>query len=113
MGPLAAVMRALLHRSVLLPTSRWKNLWDTIIAILVSYTAIMLPIQLCYDNVPLTMPESFVIFDVFVDVAFIADIIFNFRTGFVDDTRVRPPLLPARSPLPAAPTTPRLARSQK
>jgi hypothetical protein len=62
------------RRSVVLPNSRIKGIWDLIIAVLVTWTALMLPIQLCYDDVPATLPEHFVIFDVFVDIVFIMDV---------------------------------------
>ena len=48
------------RRSVVLPNSRFKNMWDLLIAILVSYTAIMLPIQLCFDCVPQSLPKNLV-----------------------------------------------------
>ena len=76
------------RRSVLLPTSRERSCWDTLIALLVSYTAIMLPIQLCYDNVPLTLPRELILFDVLTDVVFLFDIVLNFRTGYVENARV-------------------------
>ena len=39
------------RRAVVLPNSRVKNAWDALIAILVLYTTVMLPIQLCFDGV--------------------------------------------------------------
>ena len=39
------------RRSVVLPNSRLKSIWDAVVAILVIYTALMLPIQLCFDDV--------------------------------------------------------------
>ena len=76
------------RRSVILPNSRLKNCWDALIAVLVSYTAIMLPIQLCYDNVPQTLPPGLVAFDVFTDVIFITDIFLNFHVGYIDEAVV-------------------------
>ena len=46
------------RKSVTLPNSRERNVWDILIAILVTYTAVMLPIQLCYDDVPLSLPSN-------------------------------------------------------
>ena len=63
------------RRSVWLPNSWSKNIWDLVLALLVSYTAIMLPIELCYDDVLQTQPERLIIFDVFVDVVFLFDIV--------------------------------------
>lgn len=76
------------RQSVILPTSRLRSLWDTVIAVLVSYTAIMLPIQLCYDNVPLTLPEDLIAFDIITDIVFLTDIVLNFRTGYVENAKV-------------------------
>ena len=76
------------RRSVLLPSSRTRHSWDTMIALLVSYTSIMLPIQLCYDNVPLTLPPELIIFDVVTDLIFLVDICLNFHTGYIEDARV-------------------------
>ena len=76
------------RRSVILPTSRFKNLWDVLISILVAWTAVMLPIQLCYDNVPQTLPQALIGFDVFTDIIFLADIILNFHVGYIDEALI-------------------------
>ena len=75
-------------KSVVLPTSRFKNLWDVLISILVAWTAVMLPIQLCYDNVPQTLPQGLIGFDVFTDIIFLADIILNFHVGYIDEALI-------------------------
>lgn len=72
------------RRSVLLPMSRTKQLWDVLIAVLVIWTALILPIELCYDDMRATMPENLVAFDVFTDVVFILDVILNFHVGYID-----------------------------
>ena len=50
--------------------------------------AMMLPVQLCYDAVPETLPEGLAAFDVFTDVAFIADMLLNFHVGYVENAAV-------------------------
>lgn len=74
------------RRSVILPNSRFKTAWDALLAILVSYTAIMLPIELCYDDVQGTLTEYIIILDIFMDAIFLLDIAINFRVGYTDLT---------------------------
>ena len=76
------------RRSVWLPNSYSKNIWDVLLALLVSYTAIMLPIELCYDDVLQTQPRHLIIFDIFTDVIFLVDIVINFRVGYIDQAVV-------------------------
>lgn len=76
------------RKSVVLPNSRLKNTWDAVIAVLVIWTALMLPIQLCFDNVDETLPAVLTAFDVFTDIIFISDIILNFHVGFIVDAVV-------------------------
>ena len=48
----------------------------------------MLPIQLCYDGVPATLPPALDVFDVFTDITFFADIILNFRVGYIENAQI-------------------------
>lgn len=68
---------------VILPMSRLRTCWDVLIFLFVAYTAIILPIVLCFDEVSETFPSSYVAFEMFNDVAFIFDIFLNFRTAYV------------------------------
>ena len=76
------------RKAVLLPDSRFRNRWDVLMALLVIYTAVMVPIQLCYDDVETTMPQSMIFFEVFTDAIFLTDIYLNFRTAYVEHARV-------------------------
>ena len=55
-------------RWLLLPVGRFHSVWQSIIGLLVLYTAVMTPITLCFDNVPASLPDGMVAFDVFTDV---------------------------------------------
>ena len=51
-----------------------------LIFMLVMYTAVMTPIQLCFDDVPATT-QALVAFDVFTDLIFLTDVVVNFHTA--------------------------------
>jgi len=100
---------------VILHYSPFKAVWDWVTLILVIYTAIFTPyaaafllgegisrrlppvdtdhtpINSTYSGPPTTTGYSLhplFIIDIFVDIMFIADIIINFRTTYVDDGEV-------------------------
>jgi CRP-like cAMP-binding protein len=74
-------------RRILLPYGRFRRWWDALTLILVMYTAISLPLVICFAN-PLeaaTSPSQtfFQVVDVFTDVIFMIDLSVNFHTAFV------------------------------
>jgi len=97
-------------RFIILHYSPFKAVWDWITLLLVIYTAIFTPYAAAFllgetsarapppthDETPTSEPppgrptqqQSFhplVVIDIFVDIMFLADIIINFRTTYVDD----------------------------
>jgi hypothetical protein len=63
------------------PEQDSKTKWDLYIAALIIYSTIAVPYRICFEVE--AEGVSFV-FDVFVDLCFLVDIIFNFRCGFID-----------------------------
>ena len=61
-------------KGVLLPFSRVRGTWDGLMFLLVSYTAIMLPIQLGYRDVSATMPRALLDLEVAMDFLFLFDV---------------------------------------
>ncbi|KAL3308716.1 hypothetical protein Ciccas_012748, partial [Cichlidogyrus casuarinus] len=62
----------------------FKTAWDWLILILTGYTAIMVPWNLTFRNVPGDDSTLYVLFtDSIVDVIFFVDIVLNFHTTFV------------------------------
>ena len=57
----------------------WKRVWNIFILILVMYTVIIIPLNFAFPD----LPEE-VAFDYTVDVLFILDVCFTFRTAYVD-----------------------------
>jgi hypothetical protein len=57
----------------------WKSLWNIFILLLVMYTVVIIPLNFAFPD----LPESPAI-DYTIDVLFILDVIFTFRTAFLD-----------------------------
>ena len=67
-----------LQEWMLHPHSTARNLWDALIASLLIYIAIFTPVALGFTYEQSADHQGF---EAFVDVAFIVDILINFRTG--------------------------------
>eukprot|EP01135_Chromosphaera_perkinsii_P005166 Nk52_evm14s319 gene=Nk52_evmTU14s319 len=58
---------------------RWK--WDLVIVALLIFTLILLPVHLAFFGDGL--PVGWFVLNLFVDLCFLLDVVFNFRTGYV------------------------------
>ncbi|CAM9187432.1 unnamed protein product [Discosporangium mesarthrocarpum] len=64
------------------PHSQWKIQWDLFVAVLIVYSTLTVPFRIGFDQTA-GFFES--VLDNLVDVAFVIDIITNFRTAMVDE----------------------------
>jgi hypothetical protein len=63
----------------------WLGRWDMgVIVPLLVYLTIMTPFRICFDNEPRQFSAGFW-FEVSIEIAFLVDIVFNFRTGYFVD----------------------------
>jgi hypothetical protein len=63
------------------PEQDSKTKWDLFVAVLIIYSTISVPFRICFD----ADAEGFAfVLDVFVDLCFLVDIIFNFRCGYIN-----------------------------
>jgi|LauGreDrversion2_2_1035103.scaffolds.fasta_scaffold04374_2 CRP-like cAMP-binding protein len=69
---------------VFLPTRPWKESWDMLILVMIMYSAIMVPFRICFDAEAV---GYMFIFEQCVTFVFITDVLFNFNTAYLDDTR--------------------------
>jgi len=61
-----------------MPDSNFKQIWNMLIFFLLIYTAIWLPVKVCfYDEADL----NWIIIDCFIDLMFISDILITFFTA--------------------------------
>jgi len=60
-------------------TDQWKQIWNIFIMLLVMYTIVIIPLNFAFPD----LPESAAI-DYTIDVLFILDVIFTFRTAYQD-----------------------------
>ncbi|KAL1528438.1 hypothetical protein AB1Y20_009785 [Prymnesium parvum] len=71
-------------RKVLLPFGKIRLTWDSIMFVLVAYTALVLPIQLAFSTTG-NFPRGLTDFEYAMDFIFMFDIVLNFRTAYVQD----------------------------
>ena len=57
----------------------WKRVWNIFILILVMYTVIIIPLNFAFPDLPESLGMDYTI-----DVLFILDVCFTFRTAYVD-----------------------------
>ena len=69
---------------VFLPTQPWKESWDMLVLVMIMYSAIMVPFRICFDAEAV---GYMFFFEHFVTFVFITDVLFNFNTAYLDDTR--------------------------
>ena len=62
------------------PYGRWRRSWDFMIVCCVLYISIVIPVRICFQ---LSETLRAFIFDRFIDIAFITDLILNFNTGII------------------------------
>lgn len=63
-------------RLLILPGSRWKRMWDLLVAVLLLYTVVVLPLQLAFG----VMAEWQSVMDYLMDAVFAVDICLSFCT---------------------------------
>lgn len=66
-------------KCIINPNSRWKRIWDNIVAGWLLYVAIAIPFRVAFQD---ETTIAWIIFDCFVDTFFIADIFFTFFTAY-------------------------------
>jgi hypothetical protein len=76
-------------RCLIIPHSWFRRLWDILSLILLTYVAIFTPVQIAFYGEAMSMSNWYewpIVFtmDRIVDVIFIIDIFFNFRTAWVN-----------------------------
>ena len=72
---------AMAARGLIMPVGTWKEKWDLLILFLILYSAVVVPVRVCFD----ANAEGFMWFlEVSMTFAFIADIYFTFNTVFFD-----------------------------
>lgn len=71
-----------LNLPVLLPEDIFIVFWNIIIGILMFYTAIIMPYNVCFIDIEI---QFFVIFDTFVDFIFMTDLIINCNLAYYDN----------------------------
>ena len=73
-------------KCVLYPMGSFRQKWDLFILVLLVYVAILTPLQIAFfdqDFANLQDWMGWFVMDLIVDVVFIADIVFNFRTAWM------------------------------
>lgn len=73
--------RSFLKRWLIHPDSRFKITWDLIVIIFSVYNSILIPYEFAYS---IDTSVFFEVIDRIVDVAFLVDILINFRAMFRD-----------------------------
>lgn len=79
----ARVKRAARVPLLLYPTDRLRSWWDALILLLVMYSALVLPYIVAFVSVE--DAREWNILDYAVDFVFLADVVLNFRSAFVDE----------------------------
>ena len=65
---------------VILPDDKFKRAWDTLIAILILYSAIVIPYKIAFVDI-----DNFAEIDIMCDILFAFDILINFFSAFMDN----------------------------
>jgi CRP-like cAMP-binding protein len=74
------VLRAASGKKAMLPNCTFRTRWDSFILFLISYGLIMIPYDIAFN-----VPEiPWMVLDCLLDVFFMADLYFNFITGYVN-----------------------------
>ena len=70
---------------VILPSSRFRIVWDAALLCLVLYTSVSLPVMLSFA-LDTKQAVSVQVVEIFIDVVFLIDIVLNFNTAVVRDS---------------------------
>lgn len=71
----------LLARYIIPPNFWWKLRWDILVGALIIYSILIIPWRICFDIEPDVVAT---VVDVLVDIIFGIDLVFCFRTAFID-----------------------------
>ena len=77
--------------NILLPNSPGRVYWDSTILLLVLYSLLNTPLQLCFSEFN-DLPTFLSAFNAFVDFCFILDVMLSFRTAFYEQKMLSPVL---------------------
>ena len=69
-------------RYVLIPTSRWKERWDTAIMFFILYSAYVVPLRVCFHH---EAEGAVWVFEASLSVIFEVDLLLSFNTAFFED----------------------------
>jgi len=67
---------------VIMPSSKGKHYWDLGILLAVLYTSTLVPVEVAFDE---DFGLGIFILNIFIDAAFITDIVLTFRTAYLDE----------------------------
>ena len=70
------------------PDSKFSSVWDALQVAFLFYVSWTVPLRACF-GINIEIPSSEWVIDTVVDLYFIADLIMNFMTAFVDGNGVR------------------------
>lgn len=73
------------HHGMLHPEGRFRIAWDLLMLTLLIYVAVLVPLATFFS---IGHSSAHLVWDGFVDLAFLVDVALNFRTGFVDKAKV-------------------------
>ncbi len=68
-----------MRQYIVLPTNPWRSAWDWVLILLVIYSSLSVPMEICFRY---DAPLGVQIIDWFVDIFFIFDLFLNFRTAY-------------------------------
>ena len=73
------------HHGMLHPESRFRVGWDLLMLMLLIYVAVLVPLATFFS---IGHSSAHIMWDGFVDLAFLVDMVLNFRTGYIDKAKV-------------------------
>ena len=72
---------ALAMMGLIMPVGTWKEKWDLLILVLILYSAVVVPVRVCFDE----DAQGFMwVFEVSMTFGFITDMYFTFNTIYFE-----------------------------
>jgi hypothetical protein len=68
-------------KCIILPDNKLKNKWDLWVVLLLSYTALIVPVRVCFIDE--TSAPIFIL-DLVIDISFFLDIVLTFFTAYTE-----------------------------
>ena len=68
---------------IFFPCGKRKQQWDSLILALIIYSCLVVPFRICFSS---EAEGSILYFELGVTLTFLADVVFNFNTAYIDDT---------------------------